>query len=91
MKLIALSLYVSAQLVCLGYTTLKIANQFAAKLIDNGVSQSLVSDKKFRVNMEFLIGENTAFHETEKGTEKGAEVTTPFKTTFTAIHTTFLL
>ena len=56
---------------------LGVANQFAAKLIDNGTSQSLVSDKKFRVNMEFLIGENTAFHETEKGTEKGTEETTP--------------
>ena len=74
MKLIALRLCVCAQLVCLEYITLKIANQFAAKLIDNGTSQSLVIDKKFRVNMEFLIGENTAFHETEKGTEKGAEV-----------------
>ena len=77
MKLIALSLYVNAQVVRLGYTTLKVADQIAAKLIDNAVSQSLVSDKKFRVNMEFLIGENTAFHETEKGTEKGAEETTP--------------
>ena len=71
--------------------TLGVANQFAGNLIDNGTSQSLVSDKKFRVNMEFLIGENTAFHETEKGTEKGAEETTPSKTTFTATHTTFLL
>ena len=74
MKLIALSLCVCAQVGLLEYTTLKIANQFAANLIDNGVSQSSMSDKKFRVNMEFLIGENTAFHETEKGTEKGAEV-----------------
>ncbi len=91
MKLIALSLCFSAQLVRLGYTTLKVADQIAGKLIDNGTSQSLVSDKKFRVNMEFLIGENTAFHETEKGTEKGTEVTTTLRTTFTAIHTTFLL
>ena len=74
MKLITLRLYVNAQVVRLGYTTLKVADQIAGKLIDNAVSQSLVSDKKFRVNMEFLIGENTAFHETEKGTEKGAEV-----------------
>ena len=77
MKLITLRLCVNAQVVRLGYTTLKIADQIAGKLIDNAVSQSLVSDKKFRVNMEFLIGENTAFHETEKGTEKGAEETTP--------------
>ena len=61
MKLITLSLYVNAQVVRLGYTTLKVADQIAGKLIDNAVSQSLVSDKKFPVNMDFLIGENIGF------------------------------
>ncbi|SVE26121.1 uncharacterized protein METZ01_LOCUS478975, partial [marine metagenome] len=50
-KLIAFSLCVCAQVVCLEYTTLKIANQFAAKLIDNGISQSLVTEnQEQRVN-----------------------------------------
>ena len=29
----------------LDYTTLEVADQIAGKLIDNGISQSLVSDK----------------------------------------------
>ena len=45
---------------------------------------------KFLKIVEFLIGENTAFHETEKGTEKGTEETTPSNRPIT-LYTTYLL
>ncbi len=44
-QLITLRLGVNAQVVRFDYITLKVASHFAAKLIDNGARQSLVSDK----------------------------------------------
>ncbi|SVC37714.1 uncharacterized protein METZ01_LOCUS290568 [marine metagenome] len=77
MQLIALSLCVNAQVVRLGYTTLKVVTQFGENLIGKSNCQSFVSDNRH--------------HRFVRRDEKGAEETTPSKTTFTAIHPIILL